>query len=160
MREVKNQKKDEEIVWEALKKSGLYSKVKNLPCGINSIIGKEFEDGVVFSGGEMQKLAIARIYANDFEIIVLDEPTASLDIRAEYEFYQKIMDNFGDKTIIFVSHQIAFSKFADKILFFDKGLIQEMGTHQELIKLDKQYAKMYKAHMKELSEGTNQWKKK
>lgn len=145
MRDVINKDADERLIYDALYKSGLYEKVSGLPDGIYTVLGRDFDDnGVVFSGGEMQRLAIARIYARDCNVIILDEPSSALDPIMEFEFYNRVFTLFKDKTVIFISHRLTTTKNADKIFMFEKGNIIEKGTHMQLIELNGKYAHMYK----------------
>ena len=145
MRDILNKEEDEKCIYEALEKCGLYEKIKGLPLGIYTILGREFdESGVIFSGGELQRLAIARIFARDCSVIILDEPSSALDPLMEYEFYQLVFDLFRDKTIIFISHRLATTKEADNIYMFENGFIIESGSHSELMGLNGKYARMYK----------------
>ncbi len=138
------EKEDEEIVWMALEKVELKEYVKGLPNGINSIITKEFsEDGVIFSGGQLQKILLARIFANDAPIIVLDEVTSAMDAISEYKMYNEIEKFAIDKTLIYISHKLSTTKNADCIVVFDKGCIVEQGTHTELMQEEGIYAKMF-----------------
>lgn len=138
--------KDEKIL-EMLKKAGLEKDIAKLPKGIKTSIYKTFdEEGIEFSGGQSQKLAIARAIFKDAPIVVLDEPTAALDPLAEYEIYSKFNELIGDKTTIYISHRLSSCKFCDKIAVFNKGQIVQYGTHEELIKQkNSQYEEMYTA---------------
>lgn len=137
-------KEDEENVWKALEIVGLKNYVEKLPDGINSILTKEFtEDGIVLSGGQLQKLLLARIFVNEAQVIVLDEVTSAMDAISENEIYSKIEKFAKDKTLIFISHKLSTTKGADKIYVFDNGNIAEEGTHEQLMKLDGIYSKMF-----------------
>lgn len=137
-------KGDDSHVIDALKKAGVYEKVMSLTNGINSVMTKEFaEDGIVLSGGESQKIAIARTFVDDCEVKIFDEPSSALDPIAEYELFQNIMKEGKEHTLIFISHRLSSVKQCDKVFMLEKGKVIESGTHKELIKQDKKYAKMY-----------------
>ncbi|WP_302626546.1 ABC transporter ATP-binding protein [uncultured Eubacterium sp.] len=129
----------------ALKMSGLYNDVMNLPSGLNTYISKYFEEnGIELSGGQKQKLAIARAIYKNSSIVILDEPTAALDPVAEYEIYNKFDDLVGEKTAIYISHRLSSCKFCEKIVVFSESTIKECGSHSELINIkDGIYANMF-----------------
>ncbi|MGN0351251.1 MAG: ABC transporter ATP-binding protein [Roseburia sp.] len=128
---------DYPLVWDALKKCGLYEFVQKLPKGLETHISTEFDpEGMELSGGQLQKLAIARIYAGDYDFIILDEPTSALDPRSEYEFNKTLFDIAKDKTVIFISHRLSTTRFADKIYLMDGGRIIEEGSHDELMQIE------------------------
>ncbi len=127
-----------------IKLSGLEEKINSLPKKENTNMLKEFDDdGIVFSGGEMQKLMLARALYKDSPVIILDEPTAALDPIAESEMYEKYNTLINDKTSIFISHRLSSTRFCDRILFMKSGKIIESGTHDELISLGGEYARMF-----------------
>ena len=128
------------------KKAGIHNRITELPNRYDTYLFKLFdEDGVELSGGEQQKLAIARAYFKDTAFItVLDEPTSALDPRAEYLLYNQFNDLIGDKTAFYISHRLSSSKFCDKIIVIDCGMLKEYGTHQELMNLNGSYSQMYK----------------
>ena len=135
---------DEEIVWKALEKVGLKEKIKNLPDGIHTLYSREFgREGAVLSGGESQKLAIARVFASDADIYILDEPTSSLDPIAERDINNLIISNSGDKTIIIIAHRLSTVVDTDRIILIEYGKIIEEGTHDELIKKNGKYYEMF-----------------
>ena len=101
------------------------------------------ENGVVFSGGEAQKLMLARTIYDDSPIVILDEPTSALDALMESEIYENYNTIFADKTSVFISHRLSSTKFCDRIIFLEDGLIVEEGTHDELLKMGERYASMY-----------------
>lgn len=137
---------DLERINESLKKSGLYKDIEKLEKGIETTVYKTFEDdGIEFSGGQAQKLAISRTMYKDSPIIILDEPTAALDPIAEFEIYSKFNELIGEKTALYISHRLSSSKFCDKIIVFDKGKIVQYGNHDELIKEKGLYNEMYMA---------------
>jgi len=130
----------------ALHTAGLAEKVAGLPRGAATPVYKNFdEDGIEFSGGEGQKLAIARAIHRDAPIVVLDEPTAALDPLAEYEVYHHFDRLVGKKTAIYISHRLSSCRFADRIAVFDQGRLAECGTHEELLDRAGLYAQMWHA---------------
>lgn len=132
---------DEEKVWDALSHSGFNKKLKN---GINSELLREFDDdGVMLSGGEAQKTAIARAFYKDCPYVILDEPSANLDPVAEYNLNQAMIEAADKKTVIFISHRLSTTVNADKIYVMEKGRIIESGSHQELMELNGTYAYMF-----------------
>ena len=135
---------DNNRIMDAVLKSGLDSKFSSLEKGLETSINKEFdENGIEFSGGESQKLACARAYYKDTPIVILDEPTASLDPIAESELYERFNNIIGEKTTIYISHRLASVKFCDKVAVFVNGEIVEYGTHNSLMKKNGAYRDMY-----------------
>lgn len=134
-------------IFEVLNKSGLEQAISKLPKGIYTTIYKTFEeDGIEFSGGQAQKLAIARAIYKDAPIVVLDEPTAALDPISENEIYTRFNELIGDKTTIYISHRLSSCKFCDKIAVFHGGELIQYGTHDELIdQSGSQYEEMFMA---------------
>ncbi|MNI15318.1 putative multidrug export ATP-binding/permease protein [compost metagenome] len=144
MRETQG-KEDEDIVWSSLERSGLSEKVKNLPKGIYTELTQEFDkEGVMLSGGEIQKLALARMFASDSGIIILDEPSSALDPIAEHEVHQQMIDASDGKTVILISHRLSTARMVDRIFLFKEGSILEEGSHNELMDLNGEYAHMFK----------------
>ncbi len=143
MRKVLN-KEDEARVLDALDKVGLKEKILSMPHGIYTQVTREFDrDGASFSGGERQRLVIARVFASDASIYILDEPTASLDPIAEERINRLVMQSTKDKTIIIIAHRLSTVVDADKIYLMKEGKIKEEGTHQELMKQNQDYAEMF-----------------
>ena len=140
---------DYKIIDEALKFSGLVEYVNSLEDGLNTELSREFfHQGLVFSGGLNQRLAIARGYAQNYELFILDEPSSALDPIAETEVYKNMLAMGKDKTIIFISHRLTTTVNADKIYLFDDGKIIEEGTHEELMAKDGLYRKMFVSQSK------------
>lgn len=123
---------------------GLDTLISRLPNGVDTYLTSSFDsDGVELSGGEGQKLAIARTVYKNSPIIILDEPTASLDPKAESEIYDSYFSIAAKKTTIFISHRMSSSTVADKIALFDNGHIAEYGTHAELYTKGGLYTEMF-----------------
>ncbi|MCT1403818.1 ABC transporter ATP-binding protein/permease [Paenibacillus sp. p3-SID867] len=133
---------------------GISGLVNSLENGINTRIGKEF-GGTELSGGQWQKLAIARAMARSAEILILDEPTASLDPLSELEVFDHFRDLSKGKTTLIIAHRLGPVRHADRILVMDNGQIIESGTHDELIDVNGEYAKMYNSQAKWYSTNTN-----
>lgn len=138
---------------EALKASGIYDKIEALPNKMESQLTKEFaKDGVMMSGGELQKLAIARVFAKNSEICILDEPSSALDPMSEYEIFENMLKACEGKTVIFISHRLSSTVMADKIYMLEEGRIIEQGSHEELMKQNGKYAEMYHMQAKKYKE--------
>ena len=137
----------------ALKASGIYDKVDSLPNKMESQLTKEFaKDGVMMSGGELQKLAIARVFAKNSEICILDEPSSALDPMSEYEIFENMLKACEGKTVIFISHRLSSTVMADKIYMLEEGRIIEQGSHEELMRKNGKYAEMYHMQAKKYQE--------
>ncbi len=135
---------DRKLVKKALEFSGLWEKISTLEHQIDTVLTKEFEEnGVYLSGGEYQRLVIARAYARQEKVLIFDEPCSALDPMAEYEVFDKIMKLGEDRTVIYVSHRLANTVKADKIFYIENGKIKESGTHKELMDLCGSYCNMF-----------------
>ncbi len=140
---------DNADVYDALKKVGIYEKVMSLPKKADTILTKEFdEDGAQLSGGEYQKIVVARAFIKDVPIKVFDEPSSALDPIAEYELYESILKDSLGKTMIFISHRLSSVRNADMVLMLEYGKIIERGTHKELMRQKGAYADMYNKQAK------------
>jgi ATP-binding cassette subfamily B protein len=117
--------------------------VDRLPNGYDQMVGRRFEGGVDLSGGEWQKLALARAYMRDAQVLMLDEPTATLDARAEYEVFQRFADLTRGRMAVLISHRFSTVRMADRILVLAGGEIREQGTHKELLALGGRYAELF-----------------
>ncbi len=117
--------------------------IRKLPEGYDQIIGKRFRTGVDLSGGEWQKIAIARAYMRDAQLLILDEPTAALDARAEFEVFQRFKELSEGKTAVLISHRFSSVRMADRILVLADGQVEAMGTHEELLAQGGRYAELF-----------------
>ncbi len=136
--------KEKEKVRESLSNAGIGDRVAELEKGVDTIVTKEFDkEGVVFSGGEAQKISIARVFAKDPEIVILDEPTSALDPIAESEMYNNMFRAAEGKAVIFISHRLSSATQADRVYLFENGEIIEEGTHKELLALKGKYHEMW-----------------
>ncbi len=116
---------------------------EKLPDKYDQMLGKKFADGVELSGGEWQKVALARAYMKDAQLLILDEPTSALDARAEYEVFQRFADLTKGKSAVLISHRFSTVRMADRILVLEKGQLVEIGTHEELIDKKGRYAELF-----------------
>lgn len=133
-----------EAVVKALKLAGAYDKIGSLPLKEDSLLTKEFDkDGILLSGGETQKVTIARLFARDFDVAVLDEPSSALDPVAESKMYDSLLEGTKGKTVIYISHRLSSATRSDIILVFNKGTLEEIGSHEELMKNDGYYCEMF-----------------
>ena len=137
----------DEDFWKALRDVNLEEYIKKLPENENTSASKLFnEEGVDFSGGQKQRLAIARAIYHKSQFIILDEPTSALDPKTEYEIYHQVQRMERDKGIIFISHRLSSCKYSDRIVLFENGSIVQEGSHEELIvHTDRQYYELYMA---------------
>ena len=140
---------DSKRVEETLKKTGMFDRVCDMPQDIDTVIyQRSKQQGVEISGGEAQKIAIARALYKDSPIVILDEPTAALDPKSEAEIYSNFNDLVADKTSIFISHRMSSCKFCDKIIVIDDGTIAEQGHHNHLVEAGGIYSRMWNAQAK------------
>lgn len=145
---------DYERARRALCDAGIMEKVDSLPHGMDTVLTKEFaEDGAVLSGGELQKIAMARAFARSCEVAVFDEPSSALDPVAEYRLYESMMKACEDKTVIFISHRLSTAVLADRIYLFENGEIAEQGSHKELMEQNGLYADMFRKQAEKYKGG-------
>lgn len=145
---------DEERIFSCLEKAGLKEYVISLPSGLDTHIGREiYLDGMFLSGGQTQRLMLARALYKDGPILLLDEPTAALDPLAEHDIYQKYNEMTEGKTAVFISHRLASTRFCDRILFLSEGKVKEEGTHGQLIELGGEYAQLFEVQSRYYNEG-------
>jgi ATP-binding cassette subfamily B protein len=117
--------------------------IRKLPAGYDQLIGKRFRGGVELSGGEWQKIAIARAYMREAQVLILDEPTAALDARAEYEVFQRFKELSQGKTAILISHRFSSVRMADRIVVLADGQVEDIGTHEELLARGGRYKELF-----------------
>jgi len=134
---------DSQYVDRAARKAGIHPVISQLANGYDTVLGKSFDGGQELSAGEWQKIAIARAFLHDGEIIVLDEPSSSLDAQAEYEIFERFHQLMKGKTAILISHRLSTVKMVDRIYVLKHGRIAESGTHKELMKESRIYAGMF-----------------
>ena len=135
---------EDQLLIDALSFSGIYDKITSLPYGWHTIISSQFSDkGIDLSGGEKQKLALARAFYKQANFLILDEPSSALDPNAEYELFEKINQLQKDKTVIYISHRLSTTVNADRILVFQEGRIVEFGNHRQLMNQKGVYFDMF-----------------
>ncbi len=134
---------DRPRVESAAAKSLAQGVIDRLPNGYDQMVGRRFEGGVELSGGEWQKFALARAYMRDAQLLILDEPTATLDARAEYEVFQRFSELTRGRMAVLISHRFSTVRMADRILVLADGSIQEQGTHEQLLSLGGRYAELF-----------------
>ena len=141
-------------VWQCLDQAGLAETVRALPQGLDTKLGRlVYEDGVELSGGQTQRLMLARALYKNGPILALDEPTAALDPLAEDDIYQKYSQMTAGRTALFISHRLASTRFCDRILFMEQGRITEQGTHESLLAANGGYANLFAVQSKYYQEG-------
>lgn len=134
----------EDVVSHALSKANFTNKLRQMPKGIMTNITREFdEEGAILSGGEMQKVAISRTFARDYDFIIMDEPSSALDPDSEYELNKLMMNSAYNKTVIFISHRLSTTRMADRIYMMENGEVIEEGSHDQLMQLNGKYAEMF-----------------
>ena len=148
------EKQDIERCVQAMKDAGIWEKVSHLPKKEQTYLDKYIEeDGIQLSGGQRQRLLLARALYKDCKLLLLDEPTAALDAIAESELYEKYNALLKGKTLLFISHRLASTRFCDNILFLENGKLVEQGTHEQLMWLEGKYAHMFEVQSRYYKEG-------
>jgi ATP-binding cassette, subfamily B, bacterial len=138
-----DEKDNRELIVESAIKSLADRLVQKLGGKYDQALGKRFNQGVELSGGEWQKIALARAYMKDAQLLILDEPTSALDARAEYEVFQRFSELTRGKTAVLISHRFSTVRMADRILVLDRGEVLEVGSHEELLNKNGRYAELF-----------------
>ena len=134
---------DLELLQESARKSMAVDVLRKLPAGLEQMLGRRFDGGVDLSGGEWQKVALARAYLRDAQVLILDEPTSALDARSEYEVFKRFAELTTEKMALFISHRFSTVRMADRIVVLENGRIAEEGDHDTLTSLGGRYAEMF-----------------
>jgi ATP-binding cassette subfamily B protein len=128
---------------DAAVKSRSHDVITKLPLAYEQMLGRRFDGGVDLSGGEWQKVALARAYLRDAQLLILDEPTAALDARSEYQVFRTFAELTAGKMALFISHRFSTVRMADRIVVLENGLVVEQGSHRQLVAQGGRYAEMF-----------------
>lgn len=145
---------DFSAVESALRSAGVYDRIMSLPQKQETVFTREFDEkGTGLSGGEQQKLCAARMFAKEFDLAILDEPSSALDPIAEYKMYESLIEATKDKTVIYISHRLSSAVLSDKVWVFENGKVSECGTHEELMADGKGYCEMFTLQASSYTDG-------
>src|SRR5690606_15252416 len=133
---------------EASQKSLASEVITTLPGGLDQMLGRRFDNGTDLSGGQWQKIALARAYMREAQLLILDEPTSALDARAEHQVFERFTELMDGKSAVIISHRFSTVRVADRILFLENGQLVEEGSHEELMQLNGRYAELYSLQAK------------
>ncbi len=134
---------NEFLIQDSAEKSLANTVIEKLPKQYQQFLGKRFHDGVELSGGEWQKVALARAYMRDAQLLILDEPTSALDARSEHEVFIRFSELIQNKAAVLISHRFSTVRMADRILLLENGKMKEIGSHQELLQINGKYAELF-----------------
>ncbi|MEM1134700.1 MAG: ABC transporter ATP-binding protein, partial [Bacteroidota bacterium] len=143
-----DQRENEARIISSAQKSLADTVISRLPHAYDQLLGRRFSQGVELSGGEWQKVALARAYMRDAQLLILDEPTSALDARAEHEVFIRFSELIQGKSAVLISHRFSTVRMADRILFLERGQLKELGTHQELLEKQGKYAELFELQAK------------
>jgi ATP-binding cassette subfamily B protein len=139
-----DEKRNEELIRASARQSLADELAQRLPGGYDQMLGKRFSEGVELSGGEWQKVAIARAYMRSAQLLILDEPTSALDARAEYQVFERFTELTRGKMAVLISHRFSTVRMADRIIVLDQGQIVEIGSHEELLAKNGRYSELFR----------------